>query len=474
MRFCTLLAFLLAFIISGCSDRVPGRVLIVTFDALRADHLGCYGYRRFTSPHIDAFASESILFRYPTAQAPWTDGSLASLHTGRFTYEVYYGSTGKSHPINPDVKTLAQSLHEAGMYNVAIVANARLFAGLGLDRGFDEYHELFLDTYGISANPKNPENMERPDADRKRIKSKVTATRMTDEALAALNVIGNDEFFMWLHYLEPHTPYIRYPDSYYSPAFPLDSNVVEGEIIPLDFMHEIHQAYLTGKGSYPPHIKQKINDVVTLYDAEIRYLDDQFGRLIQGLKSRGIYEDTLIIVTADHGESLFDHEGYFGHGQYPYQTTVRVPLIIRWPEGWKGIVDPQVGLVDIVPTVLEYFRIPLDKNLRGRILTPHGRQNEDAPIVTETIYERSIALQEGPYKLIEWAPSKKRSPSLFNVVDDPSETEDLSAVEPEKASRMRIKLNQTFSQLIPAPDTTFQDGLTEDVTEKIRSLGYAW
>lgn len=195
MRFWIFLFIFTVGFLSGCIDKPLRQVVLITFDALRADHLSCYGYHQSTSPNIDGFASDAVIFKYPTAQAPWTDGSLASLHTGRYTYEVYYGTKGYAHPINPQINTLAELARDSGLYTVAMVANARLFEGMGWNRGFDEYHELFLEAYGISLGKKNGDVAPERAKKQKKEKRKITAAKVTDNALSSLLELKNRECF---------------------------------------------------------------------------------------------------------------------------------------------------------------------------------------------------------------------------------------------------------------------------------------
>jgi arylsulfatase A-like enzyme len=453
--------FLLVFSIvmfSTCEYAAKKRrqVVLITIDTLRADHLGCYGYSGSTSPRIDAFATKSVLFRQASSQAPWTTGSFASLMTGRVCSEAL----ANHDQLNPNLASLAKLLQDQGFTTIAVVANPELNSARGFGRGFEHYVEL------QPVGGRSDEIVGK----RKRA-SKVDASEVTDTVLKMLPQLVNTDFFLWVLYIDPHTPYMRHQDRFYPRGWPTELNgVAAGQPVEPRIFELSTRSARDQDVSSQLQRKREVQELIfRMYDGEIRYVDQQVGRLLDGLSKAGISRSSLIIFTADHGESVYDHEGYFGHGIYPFQATVHVPLIICWPEVQPGVVDEPVALVDLLPTVMEFARVKTPKGLRGVALTPSGRFSQP-PILVETKEGVCLpSLRRGAFKLISWGNGRF---SLFNVIDDPGETHEISAVDNVQCQVLREELTQYLLTLNPAPTDLPPLELSPQLREQMRALGY--
>src|SRR5579862_3956589 len=289
--------------------RPQPNVVLVTIDTLRADHVGAYGYKQIKTPNIDGLAAEGARFERAFAVVPVTLPSHSSMLTG--TYPMLSGmhdfSANKLSPLQP---TMASVLKQAGYRTGAVIAAAVLDSRFGLNQGFDFYYDHFDFSRLDEANL---DEMERP------------GNAVADVALDWLAKNSDKKFFLWMHLYDPHAPY--------NPPEP----------------------YRTEYASRP-------------YDGEIAFADAQVGRLLRYLKEKGLYQNTVIVLTGDHGESLGEH-GEKTHGFFVYNATMHVPLIIRVPAiARPGIVSDPVSLVDLMPTILEALGVEVPSQVQGRSL----------------------------------------------------------------------------------------------------------
>lgn len=303
----------------------PGRrpnVLVILIDTLRADHVSAYGYHRSTTPEIDRWLGRGgTRFDHAYAQAAWTLPSVAALFTGRFPGEFVHGAMA-SYALPAASPTLAERLRERGYETGAFVANPTVHAGIGFARGFDTYYNppLSVESMKLSADDLTP-----------RIESWLAAHQRRP-------------FFLYAHYIDPHDPYLA-PDlkGGRSSFLPDYDGPVTG-----DWIHGIYNGRLT-----LPRPEQDIEQIKALYDAEIRYVDRHVGRLLSALEPE-VLRDTVVVLTSDHGEELFDHGGW-KHGQTLYEEQIRVPLFVRWDGRVPAdrSIDTPVMLVDVLPTLLD-------------------------------------------------------------------------------------------------------------------------
>lgn len=310
-------------------------VILITIDALRPDHLGCYGYQRDTSPNIDKLAKEGIVFLNCFSTGPNTVYSLGGFVTGRYL-EIGEEHVFLDNILDMKFTTLAEYLKSMDYYTAAFVNNVNLKIGKGFEQGFDYYDNLSYRLWD--------------------------AEEITTSVLNFLNGYKYKKpFFVWIHYLEPHAPYDiapRYFREEYFKNFEKDrlykKNDKELRLKPDIFESQNKPYYLRSSEGYIPLIvfrnnKYNLNYYIACYDTEIVYVDSHIGRLLKKIDS-----NTIIILSADHGESLGEHNSYFNHGENIYDEELHIPLIIKDNRYFKGgkKVSTVVSSVDIVPTIL--------------------------------------------------------------------------------------------------------------------------
>jgi choline-sulfatase len=395
--------------------RDPGaNVLLVTLDTTRADRLGCYGYQAARTPNLDDLARQGVLFEKAYCPVPLTLPSHASILTGLNppSHGVHNNGT---YALGPDSLTIAEILHERGFVTAAFTASFSVDSRFGLAQGFDVYDDSFVED-----TPFKPVNSER------------RADDVFSSFSAWLERSAQDRFFAWVHFFDPHLPYVPPPD------------------LAEDFL---------GRP----------------YDGEIAAVDRAIGRIVEALREKNLLDRTLIVLAGDHGEALGE-KGESGHGIFLYEPSVRVPLIVyaggRLPAGSK--VTPQVRLVDIVPTVLDFLEIEGAGNFDGESLLPYieGKTKTPLDAYLETFYPREnhgwaelTGLVSGGWKYIQ-APR----PELYDLEKDPGETENLASAKAGTAAEMRKTLEETIRGSAAGPDAS--RSLSAEESERLRSLGY--
>ncbi len=341
-------------------------VILISVDTLAANHLGTYGYKRDTSPNIDKFTSENILFNNAFTPVPCTAPSYASLFTGLYptTHNSYYKQLDKKYT------TLAESFKKVNYNTAGFISNGILeneHGGLG--RGFDTYDGInkldtrdnINNTYGVYGN-----------------KSLQKGERTTEQANDWLSRNTRDKFFLFVQYMDPHLPYGQ--DEPFKDKFVTDNK--DNPLSNPDRQQDKNYA-----NNPTPEENQYLMDK---YDENIAYVDFQIGKLLDQIKSQGLYENSIIILTADHGES-FDH-GVLGHCWQVFDATVKIPLIIHEPGNTivGTRVNDVVSLIDIYPTLsgLIGFK-PTSQSFEGIDISPALRGEK---LTRQEIYSVSNAL----------------------------------------------------------------------------------
>lgn len=341
--------------------------ILITIDTARADHYSAYGYGKPTSPRLDGLASRGALFERAVVPIPRTTQSLASLMTG--LAPAAHGVRTLYESLDPRFDTLAERLAEAGYKTGAFVevpffraVGDRLLA-FGLEQGFAP--RFFTDP----------------------TPGEWRAAELTDRALRWLEKNKDERFFLWVHYRDPHAPY--WPPAPFTNRF--DPNHAEPYDGPLpEYFHywPVDERFVmkVPEGKTEEELKlakermkfgkselltpRFIERAIALYDGEIAYTDDQIGRLLDGLAPLGLSDRVVTVITADHGESLGEHDFYFDHGEFLYDTCLRVPFVIRAPGLPPVRVPDLVGTIDVAPTILDLLAAkPLD-GIQGRSLVP--------------------------------------------------------------------------------------------------------
>lgn len=421
-------------------------VLLYVADTLRADHLGCYGYERPTSPHIDAFARSAVLFERAVAQSSWTRPAVAALLTGRHPQE--HGARRLMDALRPDVPTMAEMLRAAGYATAAFVTNLNVAAKFGFARGFDNFHYL-------------PERKDRPGV-------YASAAELNAAAFGWLAEHRAGPFFLYLHASDPHAPY--------RPQGPGARRFVPPGIHPtIDEATPLRRLLAEPRLATPDNVAL----LAGLYDADVAALDEGFGAVLAEVRKLGIAGSTLVVFVADHGEEFHEHGG-FEHGRTLYEEVVRVPLIVRIPGRTRAgrRVSRLVRQIDVLPTVLGALGLEVPEDLPGRpLLSEDGAADASAPaaaLMETRLHPRALAgIVLGRWKAV-WREDRPGAVKLFDLARDPGERRDLSAERPivagyAKQTALRVQLAIAARAPRPPGATRVVDPQTE---QRLRALGY--
>ena len=422
----------------GCGERATSdelNVLLVVLDTTRARDLGCYGNERGLTPSLDQLATEGVRFEQASAHAPWTLPSTASLLTSQLPEE--HGAGGSLdlsglaadrgvqvnfHPLPASAETLAEALQGAGWSTAAVVNVDFLDTPFGLTQGVADLDASWSEN-----------NLEVRDA---------AAT--TDAALAWLDSRDREApFFLLAHYFDPHAVYA--PPQRYREAFagPLDRES-DGFVFGTREQMLLLRA---GKLELPHGLLERAKG---LYDAELAFLDAEVGRLLEGLSDRGLDGDTLVVVTADHGEEFGEHGG-FEHGHTLFEELLHVPLLMRLP----GLIPAgevpaaRVGLIDVAPTVCDLAGVSVPASFHGRSLLPILRGEEPAasPILAHGNFwgPALSSWTAGRWKLVLTPEGEGQRARLYDLEADPGEQNDLARERPEEVAALREALERALA-----------------------------
>lgn len=343
-------------------------VLLYVIDCLRSDHLSCYGYSRETTPHIDAVADDGIRYERCFTPTTWTRPASVSLLTGM--YPPAHGVRHRESRFPRELERLPQSLAAAGFDTLGVSTMGNVSSALGYDVGFDTYHDLYKNDEIVRKRTNVSTEQEKLlFEDRERI-ALPRAEDITEHLTRAYeNADADDDLFSFCWGIDLHMP-LDPPESHRGFLDSTYSGPIDGsfESLPDD----------------PDETdRRRLRD---LYDAELRYTDEQFGNVVQTLKSEDTYDESLIIVVGDHGEAFGEHGTLF-HGGCPYDELLHVPLVIKPPDSGETpeTVSDLTSLIDIYPTVLEALEIePRPEHVQGQAVRPFGTDARDTPVYSET------------------------------------------------------------------------------------------
>jgi arylsulfatase A-like enzyme len=434
--------------LAGTGRASRPNILLYVVDTLRADHLGCYGYSRPTSPHLDALAAEGILFSDTIAQASWTTPATASIMTGR--YPIGHGALTLGEGMRLEVPTLAELLRAAGYRTAGFVTNGNVTGTLGFRRGFDEYVYI-------------PEDRTRPTVH-------APADELNARVLEWLRREKGRPFFLYVHATDPHAPYA--PPDRLRDRFSRDGTAA------LAREAEPVKAILDNPALRTP---ENIAYLADLYDAEIAFTDENIGQLLGAFREFGLYEDSLVVVTADHGEEFNDH-GRIGHGHNLYDETTKVPLIVRLPGERRGgrRIESMARQIDIMPTMLDYLGVAPPRGVSGRSLLalteqPDAYDGEAAFSDTRLGMPRRSAVVTAAWKVIESATPETQF-EVYDLHADPTEHRDLAATAPVVLGYGRQLLAQwaaTTERVRYDPERpTASPTMDEQTKRRLEALGY--
>jgi arylsulfatase A-like enzyme len=351
-------------------------IVVIAVDTLRSDHLGCYGYRRATSPNIDRLASQGLLFENCSSPGSWTIPSMMSMWTG--LQPNAHGCTNMSSTLPADVPTFPERLKESGYYCTAIVSNPLMNAKFGFGRGFDHYDDfsVFLDA-----------EMKLLSVDHAReaagVSELVTSPLVTREAQSLLKKARGTgkPYFLFVHYFDPHDSYVPPP--------PYDKQFDAG-----NYSGPVTGRNLPAMRNAPP-AGRDLEKLIALYDGEIAHTDVQVGRLIEAIDAGDDASRTVTILVGDHGEAFGEH-GALLHGENVFRETIAVPLVCRWP-GVTGAARREaapVTLADVPVTLRELTGLDGLSQTDGRSFAPALRGNAlpaDRVIISDQANRQSFA-----------------------------------------------------------------------------------
>jgi choline-sulfatase len=462
-----LLIVAIAFVRSGEGGVLIGakpNVLIILVDALRADYLGCYGFKGDISPAIDTFSARSTIFKNCYAQASWTKPSVATLFTSLYPEQHGLIDEGKRKPtakersalktsvLSDSAVTLAEILKKNGYETVGLVDSDWLNREFGFSQGFDRY-----DDPGKFGHPSWPP----------------TSDALINKTIYWLGHRSNERpFFLYLHLVDVHAPYQADRESF-AKVGKFEIPEIDSEISPDEWKSKPRYLTVPLKGK---KWKRRLN-WRKAYASGVTKFDQRLSRLFDYLNEKGIDRNTLIVFTSDHGEEFLEH-GQWHHGLSLHNQVLHVPLLIHIPGQIRSLNSNfEMGLIDVAPTLLASMDIPFEKpSFEGRNLSAllsGGPAPEPRPIFSSTIKDNPdvFALVSDGYKLIWDRRSDKTL--IYNLRRDPYEREDLPAEYQPLALRLRQMLDRHLKFIKDAShlDQT-EINLNEEQREKFRSLGY--
>ena len=431
---------------SPITKKTHPSLLLITIDTLRADRLPFYGYKRNTAPFLGKLAEHGIVFTNAYSTSSWTVPAVTSMVTGVYpsSHGITRGSIKKAHVYRQEriprkLPNLPEQLQALGYRTYAITANTHLMKDLGFGRGFDRY-----DCIGFC-----------------------TAEKVNRVFLEWKQEIEsqNSPVFVWLHYFDPHIPYIgRQPwlNQY-------QSDETEGECTTIS---SVSRPVKLGRV-----LQKKGPRILTLiqshYDSEINYCDEHIKKLFQEFPS---LEQYAVVFTADHGEEFMEH-GKLGHGRNLYNNTVRIPLFVRIPGKTSTTTSKDVvSLIDVAPTLLAIAGGKAPPSWQGRaLINQKGRVSPMKERYVLAQLHNGIAPPLNALIGSEWklvVNDKTNAQELYNLIHDPAEMNNLTTSQSEKTKQLNESIQKLVLSLTPAPKTGETKPLQKDKEEMLRSLGY--
>lgn len=454
-------------------------IIFYVIDALRSDHLGCYGYDKNTTPNIDKFAAENTLFKNAYANASWTRASGATILTGLLAKR--HNTMARDSKLSKDLVTLPEKLKENGYYTVAFITNGNICQVFGFDQGFDEFNYF-------------GESLKREDI---HFKSDKLNNKIFDFVNKYKKIDKSKPLFLFIWSTDPHDPYT--PDKSVSKNFNIneyepvenkyrncselkkriDKNKAEGKYYAKCTDHM--QRNFKSSKKWPSD--SQVQYLMTLYDQEILFNDISFGKLMNKLKEEGLYDNSIIILTADHGEEFEDH-GWFAHGVTLYNEVIKIPMIFKAPRIKKGTFYEMTQLADIYPTILDILNLNLPYEIDGKsfienydfrhraiyseeILDGHNFQ---AVITNGNKFIKNI--KAPPYYHLTRC--NNEAYEIYDLSKDKKETNNISNKRKVLSSYLAQKLNIELSDIKKSVAfKTDKANISPELDEKLRQLGYA-
>ncbi len=467
--------FLLAAMPSGADPAPPPsrpNVVIYLVDTMRADALGCLGSGKPSSPAIDRLASEGVVFTRCYSQAPWTKTSVPSIFTS--LYPTTNGVTTVTSRLPDAATTIAEVFEAAGYRTAAFFTNPFLGAATNLRQGFGTVYE----TRDLLGDRKGPSSCAGSSA------------LVNQKALPWLDAVRRDEdrrpFFLLLHSMDPHEEYL--------PAPPFDALFVAP-----DRAVAFHDQWtrLKALDAHPAINRRKRDELERLkidadayaetgrglYLGSVAFNDREIARVVDRLKSLELFDDTIFVVTSDHGEEFLEH-GYTSHGHSLYDELIHVPLIVRSPGASPRRVDAPVASLDVMPTLLDLVDLPFPREIQGQSLAPLVRGQPgftERPVFSEmyaddpsdsVAFARVDRQWKGIFVVKPWRAIPRPEFQLFRATEDPLDRSDVAPQNPEVVKAMKAELLKRFAFLprLPGVDTALS--LDPDTLDRLKALGY--
>ncbi len=444
----------------AADDHRPN-LIFITIDALRWDHLGAYGSTKGLTPNLDAFAKEATVYTKAFASSPWTLTSFGStlasrppsemgMKTGAIDSEEWY----KRWAVWPDdVPLLSERLKAAGYTTGAVITNPFLRPSRGCSRGFDYFRNDSVEVMFGQESERAP--------------------RVTKHALQWLRLNRREPFFLWVHYLDPHTPY-------------------DAPTTPHELRAKYPKRWAATRGYWIGPIQNQDEKTKlrfeefarSMYAEEVRYMDRWLGDLLKYLRAQDWYDDAMIVVSADHGEELFDH-GWFEHGHSMHSEVLGVPLLVKWPRAFKAdpVLDQTVGLVDVAPTFLRMAGVKDRKGMVGRIL-PRKKGEPSHEVYAEGLLygNEQTALVTDRYKVIyhPWGDAHSDTPwfEVYDIRRDPGEHKNIADEKATEGLQARLKQRTERAQedakewQAKLAQRQSQFRFSKEDERRLRALGY--
>ena len=440
------LPILILLFVSSCnltSERRDPNVLLIVIDTLRADHLGCYGYEKTTSPNIDKFSKTGVQFQNVYCQMPTTGPSHASIFTSR--YPRNHGVLKNGWILSDTFQTIAEILKSNGYTTSAIISSFVLSSQFGYSQGFDNYDEAF---------PKGSSTYRGKFWEGRKLEGEFDqrADIATRKAINWMRQNSTGKFFLWVHYFDPHSPY--------DPPQPYVKDFLRKDMSP-------------------------IKKIVAKYDGEIRFVDDEVGKLLNEVESLGLDSNTLIIITSDHGEGLGQH-GWMEHGMFLYDEQTRIPLIMRFPDliPENRTINTVIESIDIAPSILDMLGLAQEKGFSGKSFLPTIQGKEPSSLQTAFIERRQY--KAGKYRNVKvrgnkfavrdkylkyiWAPEEGTN-ELYKLDKDIKELYNVAQESPHIADKLEqmVKLWRNEQE---TPESLVEQSIDQKNLNKLQSLGY--
>jgi arylsulfatase A-like enzyme len=416
--FVTILLLTAVFVVNGCVGNkkmarqcdIPisnskKNVILITVSTLRADHVGCMGYGRDTTPNFDVFAKKNILFKNAFATSSWAMPSMGSIFTSR--YPSQHGATHINKSLGADNYTLAQMLKDHGYYTIGFCCNPRLSSDYGFARGFDLYDDYSASIILQSMSFEKEDSLE--------TNKRRTNDLVNDAAMRWLKNNTHKPFFLSVHYYDNHWDYL--PPSPYNTLYdPNYKGTLDGRQIAREPLYSNRPS------------DRDVEHMIALYDGQVRQTDADLGEMLRALENMGLMSNSIVIIMGDHGDSFYEHGHTSHHGVY--DELVHVPLAISLPNDANNVqvIDSLASGVDIVPTILELLDLSVPPACEGKSLKPaiEGKQKSDNDFVrieyTGGAVPDSFALRTTRYKFV-WENDRLFA---YDLLNDPSEQKRIS------------------------------------------------